>query len=412
MSKFTFTIFTLILLLTLIIRFYFVYQNRKVYRDGDRVEISLLLLNDVDSNSKNINISANLPDTFPSERVSIVLAPQESIHYGQYLHISGKIKTKLLSTGRIVTSIYYPKIGIWQSLSDPFFMDLYFLREQIISVYQSTLSNIDSSLLLGIVFGIKGNMPKSFTNDLQKTGLTHVIAASGMNVTMVAGFLIFVFTKYLRRQTAILFAIVTLLLYAIFSGLQASIVRATLMGIFAFAGQALGKQYVGYYGLVLTAFAMLLYSPSNLFDVGFLLSMLATLGILVINPLFETFNFLSEDIATTTSAQLFTVPVILTAFGQYSLLSILTNVLVLWTIPILMIIGSLAAAVGIVLPSIGGLIVYLAIPLLWYFEAIVSFFAGIAAPLQLSNISPILISGYYLIIFAIVYATYKKQKLR
>lgn len=410
MSKIIYIIFISLLMLTLLIRFYFVYQYRKEYKDRDKVDISILLLNDIDINGKNISTSTNLPDSFPPDRVTILLQPQETIHYGQYLNITGRINSKMLSNGRLVKSIYYPKVAIQSLRSDMFFNELLSLRKSIAYVYQMNLSDIDSSLLLGIVFGIKGQIPKTFNQDLQKTGLTHVIAASGMNVTMVAGFLMMLFTRLLRRRFAIVYAIILLLIYTVFSGLQSSIIRATLMGICAFSAQALGKQYFGFYGLVLTSFVMLLYNPGYIFDVGFQLSILATLGILTINPLVSRVSFITEDIATTFSAQLATMPILVSVFGQYSLLSILTNALVLWTIPLLMIVGGLAAAIGIIFPVLGGWIVYLAIPLLWYFEAIVSFFAVIPIQPQLSNITPMLILGYYLILIGIVCGFYVKHK--
>lgn len=58
------------------------------------------------------------------------------------------------------------------------------------------MDSVDSSLMLGIVFGIKEQMPQGFYANLRKTGLLHVIAASGMNITMAAGFFLSIFSLF------------------------------------------------------------------------------------------------------------------------------------------------------------------------------------------------------------------------
>src|SRR5205814_6315633 len=117
------------------------------------------------------------------------------------------------------------------------------------------------SLLLGIVFGIKGNFSKNFMSDLQSGGVLHVIAASGMNVTLLSGFLFALASKVIHRQYAIVLCLAIIYFYALISGLQASILRAAIMASFVFGAQLLGKQYIAIYGLFLTGFFILFTSP-------------------------------------------------------------------------------------------------------------------------------------------------------
>jgi competence protein ComEC len=395
----------------LLVRFFLFYNHRIVAHDGQHIEFSKLLLSDIDGYRNTVSFTTILPNSFPPQRVRVITSSNEQLHYGQNILISGNLKTSLPDQKSAVWTISFPKIRHIQWYGTMLFNTLYTLRTSIESVYGVSLSDIDSSLLLGIVFGIQGNMPKDFSQDLQKTGVTHVIAASGMNVTMVAGFLIAFFGKLTSKKTAIMLSLLGLILYALFAGLQPSILRATLMGICVFSAQLLGRQYHSIYVLFIVGFIMLFLSPQLLFDIGFQLSFLSTIGIILIQPILPAKNILSGDIATTIAAQITTIPILLINFGQYSLLSVVVNALVLWLIPFLMIIGSLAAVVGLLIPILAKPILLLSLPLLWYFECIVSFFASLPILLKLSDFSYLLLIGYYFLVIAVVSFIYSRRKI-
>lgn len=400
-----------IVLLSLSIRFLFSFLSAKNYHDGKAVIIDTLLLSDIDNYNKKSSLYLPLPDSFPSQRVNIVFPAGSGVHYGQHLHIVGNLNYTVLNNGNTAISIYFPKYTIVPNMTDSLFSPLYALRKQIVQGYQLSLSDIDSSLLLGIVFGVKETMPKAFSQQVQATGVTHVIAASGMNVTMVAGFLIALFGKLFTRKTAIVLSLLGLFLYALFAGLQPSILRATIMGVCLFSSQLFGKQYRGFYILFLTGCFMLFFSPILLFDVGFQLSFMSTLGILVIQPLFKGVHLLTDDLATTISAQIATVPIMIATFGQYSWFSVIVNGLVLWTIPPLMLIGSMAAFVGLLFPFAEKLLLYIAIPFLWFFETIISFFASLPILLVFSTKSIFLIIGYYFVVAAVISCLYARKNI-
>ncbi len=146
------------------------------------------------------------------------------------------------------------------------------IRQRIISFLNKNLSPNLSGLLLGIVFGIKEGIPKDFFNDLRQVGVLHVIAASGMNVTMTAGFISSIFLLFLRRQIALIVTIFGILFYAVLAGGEASIVRASIMGIVVFAAQILGRQAWPAFILFLTGYIMLFWDPSLISDIGFQIS--------------------------------------------------------------------------------------------------------------------------------------------
>lgn len=347
-------------------------------------------------------------------------------HYGDKLHVSGTItgftpkkisskSNRLLVSEKVVKSIYFPKVEPGKNATSLIGSKLAFitqLRQRLIYFFSTSLPYEYSGLMLGIVFGIKDSLPNSFSNELRSVGLVHVIAASGMNVTMVALFFSFLCGHFLKRQKALIVSIIGILFYVVLAGFQASILRAAIMGIVLFVGQIFGRQTMPVYVLFLAGVGMLLYSPLLLFDIGFQLSFLSVLGLFYIPSLlvrnkhikvFVEKGVIGEDIITTVSAQLATIPVLLAYFGSYTIWSVIVNGLVLWTIPILMVLGGVAAFVGLFSEILGKLVLYLAIPFLVYFRLLTHFFAHFPGSISFSVFPWQFIVGYYLILIAVVW---------
>src|SRR3989344_9386531 len=130
------------------------------------------------------------------------------------------------------------------------------MRGKFIDLFNRVLPINYSSLLLGITFGIKEKMTDNFLNNLRITGVMHVIAASGMNVTLFGGFITAVFSFFLKRQLALLLSIFGILFYVVLAGFEPSIIRAAIMGILVFSAQILGRQRLSSYGLILAGYLM------------------------------------------------------------------------------------------------------------------------------------------------------------
>lgn len=274
------------------------------------------------------------------------------------------------------------------------------IRQKIISFFNSNLSSNSSGLLLGIVFGIKEGIPSDFLKDLRQVGVMHVIAASGMNVTMVGGFLSSIFLLFLKRQLALTLSILGILVYAVLAGLEASIIRASIMGILVFTAYILGRQAWPLFGLILTGYLMLIFDPNLIFDIGFQLSYLATLSLLYLKPVFK--NPILDSFQTTIFAQIATLPVIIANFGIYSLWSVLVNGLVLWTVPSLMVIGGVSSILSFLIEPIAKLILLMSIPILIYFETVVKFFAGQGFVISFSSVNWAIIAGYYFLVISLI----------
>ena len=416
----------LILLLALSVRFYYFFEERKVYEDGQSLTFTTTLTSQPRIVGNQQIFTANLSS---GERVRVVTGRFPEFDYGDHLEINGSVhvpegesnqKGRLLNINSILMSMYFPEIkkteesgGILRAIGN--------LRERIISILERTLPSPSSGLLMGIIFGIKESMPESFSDNLKTSGVFHVVAASGMNVTLIGGFFSSFFAIFFKRQIAICLSILGILFYAVLGGLEPSIIRASIMGILVFSAQIIGRQTLAVNGLILAGFTMLFISPNIILDIGFQLSFMATLGILYIKtpldqhkalkPILKRFGIVS-DVFTTVSAQLATLPILLANFGMYSLYSILVNALVLWTIPLIMAIGGIGVLVGLIIFPLGQLIIYVSYPLLFYFESVVNFFGAIGGMITIQSLSWQFIVGYYLTLSSVfVFLRNKKPVL-
>lgn len=396
------SIFIFFLFIALFLRLFVFYYTKTYLTDGQFLNFKSTISSSPKTYSNYQNFTV---ETQKGERILVKTKPSINYQYGDNLELSGNIKIKVLKNNSYL-SMDYPSIKIFTSNNLAL---VNFIRQKISDTFENALSQDDSALLEGIVFGIKENMSQNFLSQLKTVGVMHVIAASGMNVTLTAGFIFYIFSIFLKRQIATVITILAVVFYAFIAGLQASIIRASIMAIIAFTAQGIGRQVYSLYGLMLTAFIMLFVSPQFLTDIGFQLSFLATFGILILPNLFSRWkNLISTDFFTTISAQIATFPIIVSNFGTYSIWSIVVNVLVLWTVPIIMILGSFAAIFSVFEP-LSKIFLYLCIPLLYYFEQVVKFFAGLGGVVNFDSISWPFIFSYYLFLSS-VYVFIKKNR--
>ncbi|SPF34645.1 DNA internalization-related competence protein ComEC/Rec2 [Candidatus Desulfosporosinus infrequens] len=194
----------------------------------------------------------------------------------------------------------------------------------------------ETGVLEGIFFGDSSRIPDSVQERYKVTGVLHVFAASGSNVAFVLG-LSWLLLSFFPKQIRIGGTILALLLYAALCGGNASIVRATVLGIVVLLGR-LGRGHVATLRwLFLAAVGLFIQNPLIIRDLGFQLSFAAAWGIVVLTPrilkgkLFERLpNLLRFVVAGTLAAQVATLPLLISAFHRLSLIGFLANVFILF----------------------------------------------------------------------------------
>ncbi len=246
----------------------------------------------------------------------------------------------------------------------------------------------EASFMAGLLYGSKSGLPSELTTNFSRTGVTHIIAVSGFNITIIGTVLASLFMiGGLSRRRAFWFILGIIFLFVIFTGASSSVVRAGIMGSLVLIARQLGRLSRISNVLVLTAASMTLLNPYVLvWDVGFQLSFLATLGLVYISPLLETalptlvkpavLAGLYETFIATLSAITATLPLILFQFGRLSTVAPLVNVLVLWCIPWLMLFGFVSLIISFLYFPLGQIVAWVASVGLKYVILVVTFFGS------------------------------------
>lgn len=280
-------------------------------------------------------------------------------------------------------------------------------RGELTKRIELLLPSPQSELLAGILLGEKKDLPSGFKLALRDTSTLHIVVVSGQNLTLLAGFLMGL-AGIISRRSAIAISLLAIVIYVLLTGAEIPVLRAGLMSFLSFLGLILGRQRDSVWILFISAAVLLLINPNWVTDLSFQLSFLATFGVIVITPILlkkiQHFPaFIAQDLAVTVGAQLMVFPIIAQNFHQLSLVGVLTNVLVVWTTPLLMVFGTIMLMFSYVFMPIAQIIALFNYVLLTYFVYIVNFFGSLPFAWEyISEKSIIYWIGYYLIIAGFV----------
>jgi competence protein ComEC len=228
-------------------------------------------------------------------------------------------------------------------------------RKKIEKTIKENLPPLHFSLLKSLLFGQEEDIPFEWKEKLNQTGTRHIVAVSGMNITIISSLILnFLLLLGLWRHHAFYLSIFLISFYVVMIGAPASAIRAAIMGILYLTAQYFGRLSGGERPVVFAATLMLFFNPLLLrYDIGFQLSFLAILGIVYFYQFFieklKPFpKLIKEGLAMTLSAQIFTFPILIYNFGQISLISPLTNILILPILPTITVLGFVFGFSGLV----------------------------------------------------------------
>ncbi len=202
-------------------------------------------------------------------------------------------------------------------------------RDFASSAIISNLPEPESGLAAGILLGVKGNIDPDLSQRLRTTGVSHVVVASGTNVSIMAGVIVASLAWVVGRKVAIITALVGVWIFAVIAGMEAPVIRSAIMSSVALITLVLGRGVDGVKLLFLTGLLMLFLNPGLVGDVGFQLSFAATLGIMLSSK--RQFKLVPLGFKETLAAQIFTLPVVIANFGlgNVSVIAPVVNLLVL-----------------------------------------------------------------------------------
>ncbi len=205
----------------------------------------------------------------------------------------------------------------------------------------------EAAVFNGMVLGYDKNIPAALKTSYNITGTRHILAISGMNISIVSLMLMsFGLAIGLWRRQAFWLALVGIIAFVLLVGSPPSAVRAGLMAGIVLWARNRGRLFLAWRPLVLAAFFMVLLNPRLLiFDIGFQLSFLAVAGILYFKNFWDrVFGWLPiklarELLALSFSAQITTWPIILYNFGTFSVVGPVANIFVVPLLNPIMLLG-------------------------------------------------------------------------
>lgn len=233
------------------------------------------------------------------------------------------------------------------------------LRNAFSSDVQQAITEPASQLGIGYLLGQKQALPADLQEAMVITGLTHVVVASGYNLTILVRFARRIFAKW-SKYLAALTSVGMVGVFVAVTGMSPSMSRAGLVALLAIWAWYYGRKFHPATLLLFAASVTLLVNPSYGWgDIGWLLSFAAFAGVMIVAPLLQAYfyegtkpPFMVQIVLETIAAQLVTAPIIIAVFGQFSNIALLANALIVPFIPLAMLLTFIAGVGAWLLPGI------------------------------------------------------------
>ena len=297
---------------------------------------------------------------------------------------------------------------------------LFTLKNMFLKSVSQTLPEPHASLLGGLVVGAKESLGQKLLDDFRSVGLIHIVVLSGYNVTIVADALMRV-VSFLPQMVRACIGGLGIIFFMLLTGAGATIVRASIMALIVVFSRVVGREFDVVRALLLVGFVMVLHNPYIvIYDPSFQLSFLAMLGLIYVSPIVETWfmwlpkRFGLRDIAgATIGTQIFVLPLLLYMMGEFSIVALPVNFLVLVFIPLTMLTGFLAGVLGLIGRTIALPFSLMAFILLYYELMIVGFFAKFSfATISVKQFPLWLMIVCYFVYCVVLYKIHKKRNQR
>ncbi|MCF7833994.1 MAG: ComEC family competence protein [Candidatus Pacebacteria bacterium] len=326
---------------------------------GQKISLEGIVINEPEVKDTNQKITVKLE----KQNVLVTTGLEKYFDYGDRVILNGVLilpenfitplgksfdYISYLKKDKIFFLMNYPNIKVVnKGEGNPLKRFLYKTKSIFLEKLNAVIPSPESTLLGGLILGERSGFSTELRQQFVDTGTIHIVALSGYNVTMIAEWIMKLFS-WLPIYWAFFTGVIGIFLFVLMSGGQATAVRAGIMASLAIVAKATGREYDVWRGIVFVALLMVILNPFVLvYDVSFQLSFLATIAVIFFTPLVQKYFFWIENkwwremIATTFSAYVFVIPFVVYKMGNLSLVSLPANILVLPTIPITMIFGFL-----------------------------------------------------------------------
>ncbi len=293
------------------------------------------------------------------------------------------------------------------------------LNFKLCSCFENNMKEESSALYSAVVLGNRANLSDAVRRDAQRVGVSHALALSGMHITIIATLLGFLFRLiFMPRIPKALLLILSIFFFVLLTGMSESAVRAGLMMALFYFFKMLGRRNDSITALFLSVTTICIVKPYMIFSVSLMLSFLALLSCLVASKFIrkirlrrikiKPIRFVFASVLTTLFVILFTLPIITNVFGSFSLLTPLSNLILVPIFTAVIYLGSFMLIFSPV-PFVGDALFYLGERLsdfLLYLIKRLASIDGILVPIY----SILQIIGVALIAIALVFLLISRRK--
>jgi competence protein ComEC len=362
------------------------------------------------------------------EKVLVSTQRLRSVQYGDKIEVKGKLQKPgviegfdygaYLAKDDIYWTESYAKITLlaegqesnWHSILFWLTGKLIKIKEALVYKMKIILPEPEASLLSGLIASGKEALPKNVLDDFQHAGVIHIVVLSGYNVTIIAEFFLFLL-GFLGKRRAAIFSAIGIILFTLMTGATATVVRAAIMVLLLLLGKILNRTSDSGRILLFTAWLMLLWNPKDLvFDPSFQLTFLAMIALIWVVPLIKTY-VKYEIAAVTIATQITVLPYLLHSVGNFSLVALFSNLLILLFVPATMLVGFLATLLAFISTYIAWPLAFVSHILLWWILTVAHTLGNLSwASVAVSNFpvwATFLLYFVYLALFI-----YTKQRTR
>jgi competence protein ComEC len=367
---------------------------------------------------------------------ALIRVPRYPVYrYGDMLKITGELETPpqlqdfdyedYLALQGIYSVIYYPAVEVLatgQGLKP--LQWIYSLREQLSVSIARALPEPQGSLAEGILLGLRGNIPDSLYQAFSRTGTAHLLAISGLHMSIIlAMFLTFGILVFGRqRGIYIWIALAGIWTYALLAGMRPPIMRAAIMGSLFLVAEYLGRQRSAIIALAFAAAVMVGIQPNILWSVSFQLSFSAMAGLVLLFPhlqawgrkgvtavfgdrkaLVTTGTMVTDVFAVSLAAIVAVWPLIAYNFGVVSLIALPATFFSLPALPFIIVTAALVAFAGLLSLLAAQILGWLAWLFLSYLILIVQSFDALPySSLEVTAVAAWHVWVYYVVLAGVV----------
>lgn len=259
------------------------------------------------------------------------------------------------------------------------------IRERFAGAVRSVIIEPMASLGLGFVVGQRSALPESLDEQLRIVGLTHIVVASGYNLTILVRFMMRLLSRH-SRYLALVSSLAAILFFVLFSGFSPSMNRAVIVTALGLLAWYVGRRFHPLLLIVFVAAVTAIWNPMYVWsDLGWYLSFFAFIGVLIVAPLAMRLLYRRREpssfeqlIAETMGAEVMALPLIAFTFGSLPVLGLVSNVLVAPFIPAAMALTATTGVLAMIAVPFGALLALPTMILIGYMVAVVEWLAGLS----------------------------------